>query len=49
MCIISLNKLLEMQDITKELLEIFFFFGIPQLYLRGSPLLGEIFAYVTVF
>ena len=27
----------------------FFFFGVPQLYLWGSPLLGEIFAYVTVF
>ena len=27
----------------------FFFFCIPQLYLSGSPLLGEIFAYVTVF
>ena len=26
-----------------------FFFGVPQLYLWGSPLLGEIFAYVTVF
>ena len=26
-----------------------FFFCIPQLYLWGSPLLGEIFAYVTVF
>ena len=31
----------------------FFFFSfsfcVPQLYLWGSPLLGEIFAYVTVF
>ena len=27
----------------------FFFFFVPQLYLWGSPLLGEIFAYVTVF
>ena len=27
----------------------FFFFCVPQLYLRGSPLSGEIFAYVTVF
>ena len=27
----------------------FFFFCVPQLYLWGSPLLGEIFAYVTVF
>ena len=26
----------------------FFFFLVPQLYLWGSPLLGEIFAYVTV-
>ena len=26
-----------------------FFFGVPQLYLWGSPLLGEIFAYVTIF
>ena len=26
-----------------------FFFFVPQLYLWGSPLLGEIFAYVTVF
>ena len=26
-----------------------FFFHVPQLYLWGSPLLGEIFAYVTVF
>ena len=26
-----------------------FFFCVPQLYLWGSPLLGEIFAYVTVF
>ena len=25
------------------------FFYVPQLYLWGSPLLGEIFAYVTVF
>ena len=25
------------------------FFGVPQLYLWGSPLLGETFAYVTVF
>ena len=27
----------------------FFFCCVPQLYLWGSPLLGEIFAYVTVF
>ena len=27
----------------------FFFFCVPQLYLWGSPLLGEIFGYVTVF
>ena len=27
----------------------FFFWCVPQLYLWGSPLLGEIFAYVTVF
>ena len=27
----------------------FFFFCVPQLYIWGSPLLGEIFAYVTVF
>ena len=27
----------------------FFFFCVPLLYLCGSPLLGEIFAYVTVF
>ena len=27
----------------------FFFFCVPQLYLRGSPYLGEIFAHVTVF
>ena len=27
----------------------FIFFCVPQLYLWGSPLLGEIFAYVTVF
>ena len=27
----------------------FLFFCVPQLYLWGSPLLGEIFAYVTVF
>ena len=27
----------------------YFFFCVPQLYLWGSPLLGEIFAYVTVF
>ena len=27
----------------------FFFFCVPQLYLWGSPLLGEIFAYETVF
>ena len=26
-----------------------FFFCVPQLYLWGSPLLGEIFTYVTVF
>ena len=25
------------------------FFCVPQLYLWGSPLLGDIFAYVTVF
>ena len=28
---------------------IYFFFCVPQLYLWGSPLLGEIFAYVAVF
>ena len=28
---------------------VLFFFPVPQLYLWGSPLLGEIFAYVTVF
>ena len=28
---------------------LFFVFCVPQLYLWGSPLLGEIFAYVTVF
>ena len=28
---------------------VFCFFFVPQLYLWGSPLLGEIFAYVTVF
>ena len=28
---------------------IYFFVCIPQLYLWGSPLLGEIFAYVAVF
>ena len=28
---------------------LFFFFCVPQLYLWGSPLLGEIFVYVTVF
>ena len=28
---------------------IFFFFCIPQLYLRGVTILGEIFAYVTIF
>ena len=27
----------------------FFFLCVPQLYLWGSPLFGEIFAYVTVF
>ena len=27
----------------------FFFFFVPQLFLWGSPLLGEIFAHVTVF
>ena len=27
----------------------FFFFCVPQLFLWGSPLLGEIFAYVPVF
>ena len=27
----------------------FLFFCVPKLYLWGSPLLGEIFAYVTVF
>ena len=27
----------------------FLFFCVPQLYLWGSPFLGEIFAYVTVF
>ena len=27
----------------------FVLFCVPQLYLWGSPLLGEIFAYVTVF
>ena len=31
------------------LFSFFFFFCVPQLYLWGSPLLGEIFAYVTVF
>ena len=39
---------------TSKLLEVLFvclfaFFCVPQLYLWGSPLLGEIFAYVTVF
>ena len=38
---------------TKQLLiytaGIFFFFCVPQLYLWGSPFLGEIFAYVIVF
>ena len=29
--------------------DFFFFFCVPQLYLWGSPLLGEVFAYVTVF
>ena len=28
---------------------LFFVFCVPQLYLWGSPFLGEIFAYVTVF
>ena len=28
---------------------VLFFFCVPRLYLWGSPLLGEIFAYVTVF
>ena len=28
---------------------LFFCFFVPQLYLWGSPLLGEIFVYVTVF
>ena len=32
----------------RQVIEIFFFF-VPQLYLWGSPLLGEISAYVTVF
>ena len=37
-----------------EVLRLVFFFCfvlfcVPQLYLWGSPLLGEIFAYVTVF
>ena len=31
------------------LLFFFFLFCVPQLYLWGPPLLGEIFAYVTVF
>ena len=34
---------------SSELFFSFFFFYVPQLYLWGSPLLGEIFAYVTVF
>ena len=40
----------------RETTVIFFFLGggggrggVPQLYLWGSPLLGEIFAHVTVF
>ena len=28
---------------------VFFFFFVPQLYLWGSPFLGEISAYVTFF
>ena len=33
----------------QQSLAFFFFFCVPQLYLWGSPLLGEIFAYVSVF
>ena len=35
--------------VMQRLFFFFFFFCVPQLYLWGSPLLGEIFAYVTVF
>ena len=33
--------------IKKRFFFFFFFFCVPQLYLWGSPLLGEIFAYVA--
>ena len=38
-----------LQSFVSTLFFFFFFFCVPQLYLWGSPLLGEIFAYVTVF
>ena len=44
------DKLIQRQNSRFFLLFFFFFFFcVPQLYLWGSPLLGEIFAYVTVF
>ena len=36
-------------DCVYKVNSVFFFFCVPQLYLWGSPFLGEIFAYVTVF
>ena len=35
-------------DFEKVYFILLLFFCVPQLYLWGSPLLGEIFAYVTV-
>ena len=45
----------DLSEVSPMCLSVFFvfvfvlFFCVPQLYLWGSPLLGEIFAYVTVF
>ena len=43
-----LSPLLPPPERTTAFFFFFFFFGVPQLYLWGSPLWGEIFAYVTV-
>ena len=37
------------EDIFFVFVFFFCFWCVPQLYLWGSPLLGEIFVYVTVF
>ena len=43
------DKLSNMVEGERLINDFFFFFCVPQLHLWGSPFLGEIFAYVTVF